>query len=141
MQITEVRIKLVSETTNPLAFACIEFDKSFVVHDLKVVKGAHRDVMFIAMPSRRKMDRCGRCGTKNHLRAAYCNHCGEHLDPERSPIVAGEKNHYYSDIGHPISSPCRRAIEAAVIEAYKRELEAAKLPGYVCRYEPATLEI
>lgn len=137
MQITEVRIKIIGGG-NPLAFACIEFDKSFVLHDLKVIRG--KSGIFVAMPSRRKTDRCPQCGTKNHLRAAYCNSCGTQLDPDRIGHDPESTNHLYSDIGHPIHSSCRQAISSAVIDEYHREQARSADPGYVSRYNPAWID-
>lgn len=130
MFITEVRIKLGSGA-NPMAFARIEFDRMFVLNDLKLISG--KTGCFVSMPSRRKTIRCHGCGTKNHLRANYCNNCGIKLRPlvERS-----EKSSLYSDIGHPITKECRAAINDAVYQAYLREVERSKHPGYVCQYAP-----
>jgi stage V sporulation protein G len=66
--ITEVRIKLVAENNERLmAFCSLTLDNAFVIRDLKIIEGTKG--LFVAMPSRKLTDRCGRCGCKNHLRA------------------------------------------------------------------------
>ena len=78
MVITEVRIKLVEENNERLmAFCSITLDNAFVIRDLKIIEGTKG--LFVAMPSRKLTDRCGRCGCKNHLRARFCNNCGGKL--------------------------------------------------------------
>src|SRR5579885_2523314 len=81
--ITEVRIKLCEENNERLlAFCSVTFDNAFVVRDLKIIEGTKG--MFVAMPSRKLTDRCGKCGCKNHLRARFCNSCGGRLDESRA---------------------------------------------------------
>ena len=83
-EITEVRVKLSADPRSKLkAFCSVTIDDAFVVRDLKVIEGGKGP--FVAMPSRKLSDHCSRCNHKNHLRAAYCNHCGAQLDPERAP--------------------------------------------------------
>ena len=61
MVITEVRIKLCEENNERLlAFCSVTFDNAFVVRDLKIIEGTKG--MFVAMPSRKLTDRCGKCG-------------------------------------------------------------------------------
>ena len=76
MVITEVRIKLMddsSENERLQAFCSVTFDDAYVVRDLKIIEGTEGS--FVAMPSRKLTDRCPGCGSKNHLRARYCNSC------------------------------------------------------------------
>ena len=78
MDITEVRVKLVANKDDRLkAFCSITIDKEFVVRDIKVIEGVNG--YFVAMPSRKMSDHCEKCGGKNHLRAKFCNNCGEKL--------------------------------------------------------------
>lgn len=134
MEITEVRIKLVQESQDRLlAFCSITFDHQFVVRDLKIIQGARGP--FVAMPSRKLMDRCRRCGGKNALRSAYCNHCGVRLGDDRAPKEADGRAKLYADIAHPINSDCREKIQSAVLEAFETEKILAQQPGYVCRYD------
>ncbi|MBX6315510.1 MAG: septation protein SpoVG family protein [Isosphaeraceae bacterium] len=137
MEITEVRIKLMEDNSGSnerlQAFCSITFDDMYVIRDLKIIEGAKG--FFVAMPSRKLTDRCSHCGTKNHLRARFCNQCGSRLDENRALRDAEGRAKLHADIAHPINSACREKIQAAVLAAYAEELERAKLPGYVSRYD------
>lgn len=134
MEITEIRIKLMEDQQERLqAFCSITFDQMFAIRDLKIIEGAKGS--FVAMPSRKLTDRCPNCGCKNHLRAGYCNQCGARLKEDRAPKDSEGRAKLYADIAHPINSRCRELIQARVIQAYLEEVEKAKLPGYVCRYD------
>ncbi|MBM3965458.1 MAG: stage V sporulation protein G [Planctomycetes bacterium] len=140
MEITEVRIKLMEESEDRLrAFCSITLDHCFVIRDLKIIEGTNGP--FVAMPSRKMSARCGRCGSKNHLRSHYCNQCGTRLrGPQDLRDVEGGANKLYADIAHPINQPCRDMIQQAVIREYSLELERAKQPGYVSRYDEEYLD-
>jgi len=132
--ITEVRIKLVEENNERLmAFCSVTLDNAFVIRDLKIIEGTKG--LFVAMPSRKLTDRCPRCGSKNHLRARYCNGCGNHLDENRAPRDHDGRAKLHADIAHPINSACREVMQAAIIKSYTDERERAKVPGYVCTYD------
>lgn len=134
MEITEVRIKLMNDPNERLmGFCSITLDGSFVIRDLKIIQGGKGS--FVAMPSRRLMDRCSRCHTKNHLRARYCNHCGEQLREDRSIKDVDGRAKLYADIAHPINCECREKIQAKVMEAFEQEKILAQQEGYVCRYD------
>jgi stage V sporulation protein G len=135
MEITEVRIKLMEESEDRLrAFCSITLDHCFVIRDLKIIEGTNGP--FVAMPSRKMSARCGRCGSKNHLRSHYCNQCGARLrGPQDLKEVEGGPNKLYADIAHPINQACRDMIQQAVIREYALELERAKQPGYKSRYD------
>ena len=134
MNITEVRIKLVDEPNERLlAFCSITVDGCFVIRDLKVIEGAHGP--FVAMPSRKLAYHCSSCRSKNHLRAGYCNECGATLAPPEVPTDREGRAKLYADIAHPINSECRELIQDAVVAAYDEEVELAKQPGYVSRYD------
>jgi stage V sporulation protein G len=134
VEITEVRIKLMDEPGERLkAFCSITFDDCFVVRDLKIIDGSNGP--FVAMPSRKLTSHCPRCGMKNHLRAGYCNQCGARLDETRAPKDADGRAKLYADIAHPINSHCREMIQQRVIHEYYGEIERAKQPGYVSRYD------
>lgn len=134
MEITEVRIKLVQESQDRLlAFCSITLDGAFVIRDLKIIQGTRN--AFVAMPSRKLMDRCRRCGGKNALRSSYCNQCGTRLAEDRAPRDTAGRAKLYADIAHPIHTDCREMIQAAVLKAYEEELIAAQSPGYICRYD------
>jgi stage V sporulation protein G len=131
MNITEVRIKLMEAAADRLrAFCSITFDNCFVVRDLKIIEG--NNGLFVAMPSRKIMVQCPQCGTKNHLRARYCNQCGGRVTSNAS---AESKSKLYADIAHPINVECREMIQGRVIKEFELETERAKLPGYVSRYD------
>ena len=137
MEITEVRIKLMEDNSGSnerlQAFCSITFDDMFVIRDLKIIEGAKG--FFVAMPSRKLTDRCNNCGTKNHLRSRFCNQCGSRLDENRALRDADGRAKLHADIAHPINSMCREKIQSAVLASYADELERAKQPGYVSRYD------
>jgi stage V sporulation protein G len=135
VDITEVRIKLMEESEDRLrAFCSITFDNCFVVRDLKIIEGSHGP--FVAMPSRKLSNRCARCGNKNHIRSNYCNNCGSRVREQRHSEDEAP-NKLYADVAHPINQSCRDLIQQHVVEEYHLELERAKLPGYVSRYDDA----
>ena len=129
MDITEVRVKLVDDQTDRLkAFCSITLDEKFVVRDLKVIEGTNG--LFVAMPSRKLADRCAKCGHKNHLRAKFCNECGQRLGENRMPKDANGRSKLHADIAHPINAACREEIQARVVAAFTTEAEASKSPDY-----------
>lgn len=139
MEITEVRIKLMEEPGERLkAFCSITFDDCFVVRDLKIIEGTSGP--FVAMPSRKLTSHCHRCSMKNHLRAGYCNQCGSKLEDGRAPKDADGRAKLYADIAHPINSDCREMIQERVIREFYGEIELAKQPGYVSRYDDFEFE-
>ena len=134
MEITEVRIKLMNDPQERLqAFCSITFDSCFVIRDLKIIEGTKGS--FVAMPSRKLMDRCPHCGMKNHLRSMHCNQCGSRLPEFRANKDDDGRAKLYADIAHPINSRCREMIQSQVIKAFHEEVERAKLPGYICTYD------
>ena len=136
MEITEVRIKLMEESEDRLrAFCSITFDNCFVVRDLKIIEGSQGP--FVAMPSRKLTFRCSRCGNKNHLRSNFCNQCGSRLRESREHREEEMPNKLYADVAHPINQACRDLIQARVVEEYILELDRAKQPGYLSRYDDA----
>ena len=54
MNITDVRIRKVSDEGKMKAIVSITFDDEFVVHDIKIIDGEKG--LFIAMPSRKAAD-------------------------------------------------------------------------------------
>lgn len=132
MDITEVRVKLMEDSDDRLqGFCSITFDDCFVVRDLKIIEGSNGP--FVAMPSRKLTSHCNKCGCKNHLRSAYCNHCGGRLKDDSRDHDGRSK--LYADIAHPINSECREMIQNHVIAEYRSERERAMQPGYVSRYD------
>jgi len=127
MEISEVRVKLVNDSTDRLkAYCSMTIEGCFVIRDLKVIDGTNG--LFVAMPSRKLAARCGGCGSKNHLRAKFCNECGHRLDEGRKPRALRSKLH--ADIAHPINAECRQFIQTRIIEEYEAELERAQDPDY-----------
>src|SRR6185295_7869073 len=122
MQVTEVRINLCGNGANRLkAFCSLTFDNTFVIRDVKLIDG--NDGLFLAMPSRKLCDHCRRCGEKNHLRARFCNNCGNRLNENR---YLQYQNHngasrlkLHADIAHPINADCREDLERRVLTAYQ----------------------
>ena len=51
MEITDVRIRKVSDEGKMKAVAYVTFDSEFVVHDIKIIDG--QNGLFVAMPSRK----------------------------------------------------------------------------------------
>lgn len=145
MHLTEVRINLCPDRHSRLkAFCSLTFDDTFVVRDVKLIDG--NEGLFLAMPSRKISDHCARCGEKNHLRARYCNNCGNRLNESRYLQYQNGNIHggagsgrfkLHADIAHPINARCREAIEQEVLLAYENEMERSKQPGYV----PPNLDI
>ncbi len=54
MDITDVRVRKVTEEGKMKAIVSVTFDNEFVVHDIKVIDG--QNGLFIAMPSRKMAD-------------------------------------------------------------------------------------
>lgn len=134
MEITEVRIKLMDDSDDRLqAFCSITVDGSFVIRDLKIIEGTNGP--FVAMPSRKLTSHCPQCGAKNHLRSSYCNQCGNRLKEDRTFRDHEGRTKLYADIAHPINSECREMIQQHVIAEYQSELERARQPGYISRYD------
>ncbi len=132
MEITEIRIKLMEDSEDRLrAFCSITIDNCFVVRDLKIIDGSNGP--FVAMPSRKLTGHCQRCRHKNHLRAAYCNHCGVKLSDGDSSFDSPQK--LYADVAHPINSECREMIQTAVVEEFEAELARSNQPDYRSRYD------
>lgn len=54
MQITDVRVRKITNEGKMKAIVSVTFDNAFVVHDIKVIDG--QNGLFIAMPSRKTPD-------------------------------------------------------------------------------------
>ncbi|OGZ66840.1 MAG: hypothetical protein A3C58_01180 [Candidatus Staskawiczbacteria bacterium RIFCSPHIGHO2_02_FULL_34_10] len=133
-KITEIRIKLMEDSSERLkAFCSITFEGNFVVHDLKVIES--NNGIIISMPSRKVMDKCPKCYSRNHLLARFCNQCGEKLKENRAICDTNGRPIIFSDLAHPITSHCRRTIEYYVLKAYYKEIEDSKQPDYISHYD------
>ncbi len=134
MEITEVRIKLMSDNAERLlAFCSMTIDGCFVVRDLKIIRGIKG--AFVAMPSRKLTDHCPSCHGKNALRSSYCSQCGLKQRDDRAVKGADGRAKLYADIAHPINSECRDLIQQRVLDEYEEEVYRSKQPGYTCRYD------
>lgn len=132
MEISEIRIKLLENQRDKLrAFASLTVDRCIVVRDIKVIEGPGG--LFVAMPSRKLMDRCFDCGGKNHLRARYCNDCGARLEEERGESDVRGRPRLYADIAHPIHQAARDFVQGSILSAYRTEIERSKQEGYVAQ--------
>lgn len=129
MEITETRVKLVGNRNDRLkAFCSITFDDNFVVRDLKIIEGTSG--FFVAMPSRKLTDRCPSCGSKNHLRAHYCNDCGNQLGDNRAGQDDNRSTKLHADIAHPVNTETRQIIQERVVKDFMEEVERSKEPDY-----------
>lgn len=129
MEITEVRVKLISNKDDRLkAFCSITMDNEFVVRDIKIIEGTNG--YFVAMPSRKMSDHCEKCGGKNHLRAKFCNNCGGSMPDDRARRDFKGRMKLHADIAHPINASCRQKIQEKVTTGFEEELEKSKEPGY-----------
>jgi stage V sporulation protein G len=129
MRITEVRVRLVTNKDDRLkAYCSMTLDDEFVVRDIKIIEGTGG--CFVSMPSRKITDHCRKCGGKNHLRAKYCNGCGNLLAKNRVRKDPQGKVKLHADIAHPINTKCRQRIQKRIVAAFTEELERSKLPGY-----------
>ena len=54
---------------------------------------------------------------------------------DRMPLDADGRAKLYADIAHPINSICREMIQDCVVREYEEEVERAKQPDYVSRYD------
>ena len=126
MEVTEVRVRLVhGDNAEKLrAFATITLDSEFVVRDVKVIDG--NNGLFVAMPSRKVTQRCGKCGSKNPVRSSFCSECGKRIHASQRPSPQeGGRMKIHVDVAHPITSKCRERMHEAVISAYEHALAEA----------------
>jgi len=129
MEISEVRVKLVANKDDRLkAFCSMTLDNDFVVRDIKIIEGTGG--LFVAMPSRKMSDHCNQCGSKNHLRAKFCNNCGAALAEDRAKKDIKGRMKLHADIAHPINAECRKRIQETIVAAFEQELEKSQQPGY-----------
>jgi stage V sporulation protein G len=120
IEVTEVRVKLAAEDDDKLLGYCsVTLNNAFVIKDLKIIQGD--DSPFIAMPSRKITDKCGKCGYKNHLRAKFCNECGNKLPGNRADTDARGRAKLHFDLVHPIRSEVRDYVHKAILDAYEKE--------------------
>ena len=139
MEITEVKISLKEGPDKKLkAYATMTFDNSFVVRNVKVIKGTKG--LFVAMPSRKLKESCPKCHHKNATRSRFCNQCGAALPMPQMSANPEERHSEHKDIAHPITLECREYIQKKVLDAYQAEAGGAgrtqELPPAPRREEP-----
>ena len=121
IEVTEVRVKLAGESDEKLLGYCsITINNAIVIKDLKIIQGD--TAPFVAMPSRKITDKCGKCGSKNHLRARFCNECGGKLKPNRAEVDARGRAKLHFDLVHPIRSDVRDYVHRKIVEAFESEM-------------------
>ena len=54
MQITDIRVRVLSKESKMKAVVSVTFDEAFVIHDIKVIEGEKG--LFVAMPSKKTPD-------------------------------------------------------------------------------------
>jgi stage V sporulation protein G len=129
MQITDVQVKLVTGRDAKLrAFCSMTLDNEFIVRDIKIIE--RDEGHLVAMPSRKMSDHCPQCGTKNHLRARYCNNCGAPFPENRAKVDSRGRVKLHADIAHPINADCRQRIQQTLLAAFQEELALSLQPGY-----------
>jgi stage V sporulation protein G len=132
VEISEIRIKLLDRQRDMLrAFASLTIENCLVIRDIKVIEGPAG--LFVAMPSRKLMDRCPECGGKNPLRARFCNECACPLELEREDRDIRGKPRLYADIAHPIHQAARDLVQGAILAAYRAEFARSQQEGYVAQ--------
>lgn len=136
MNITEVRIFPTKSKDGRLkAYATMTFDDWFVVRNVKIIQG--NTGLFVAMPSRKVMDPCPKCGFKNVRGSKFCNDCGGHIS--RPPVQSDDprkRQNEHMDIAHPIKQECRVYIQDKILDGFKKEMERKEKEGDA--YRPAT---
>lgn len=91
MDISEVRIRKVTQAGKLKAYVTVTFDNQFVVHNIKVIEGREGD--FIAMPSRQLAN-----GEFRDVAHPICSEFRDHLQQ-----VVMEA--YVSDVGDDTKTP------------------------------------
>lgn len=124
MEISDVRVRLVEDSNERLRAVCtVTLDNEFVIRDVKIVDGTHG--LFVAMPSRKLTVPCPKCRTQNHVRARFCNECGQKLPPARVPADENGREKAHRDVAHPITAEFRQTIQERVLAAYQAEFGQA----------------
>ncbi len=119
MRVTTVRIRMthpeILQRDNVEAFCTAIIDDALAVRDIKIIRG--KKGAFMAMPSRKKTERCKNCGCKNRFCAKFCGECGDNL-----PFVTlTDDESPYADVVFPVSSAARKILEDAIMDSYRQE--------------------
>jgi stage V sporulation protein G len=133
LKITEVRIFPTESKDGKLkAFATMTFDDWFVVRNVKVIAGTSG--LFVAMPSRKAVDPCPKCGFKNARGSRFCNQCGVEITLRVStPLAEEKKQGSHMDVAHPITQECRVYIQDQILHAFKGEKDKQCAEGSAYR--------
>ncbi|NQU95289.1 MAG: septation protein SpoVG family protein [Candidatus Omnitrophica bacterium] len=141
MEITEVKVILKEGPDKKLkAYATLTFDNSFVVRNVKIIKG--NKGLFVAMPSRKMREACPKCNYKNAIRSKFCNQCGSSFPAYDARTVSPEaRQSEHRDIAHPITLECREYIQKKVLTAYEAELgNSSEAPEVSAQAKPVSLK-
>jgi stage V sporulation protein G len=138
MNITEVRIFPTKSKDGRLkAYATMTFDDWFVIRNVKIIQG--NSSLFVAMPSRKAMDPCPRCGFKNVRGSKFCNDCGSGMSrPQGAHDDPKKRQSEHMDIAHPIKQECRVYIQDKILDSFKKEMDRKEREGE--SYRPASEE-
>jgi len=139
MNVTEVLVKLAGpDATNGVirAYCSVTIDDCFVIRDVRIIE-AREGHLIVAFPSKKISAPCHGCGRRNPLQSRFCNECGRRLHDQRILLTEEGRPKLYADIAHPIRTDLRERMNAAILDAYRNELEASKTPGHVSAYETA----
>ena len=115
MEVTECSVRLVKTETKLRAYATIVLDNELCIHSVRVIETP--DGILIAMPNDKMSSHCANCNENNHLRANYCNRCGNFLGGR-------DKQHpkLFADIVHPVRNELRLKINDVVITEYNVQM-------------------
>ncbi len=141
-EISEVRIRLVDQKQSDeslQAFVNITIDRALVIKDLKIILKSGKQ--FVAMPSRKIMDKCDGCGTKNHVRAHFCNDCGVPLADNRARKDTSGRSFLFTDTVHPIHAECRENFTFIILSAYQAAIRHRMETSLVTFNGPTILNI
>lgn len=110
---------------SPVLAFCTLLVGGLVIHDVKLLSSKSKKRYLVAMPNKRMTARCRNCNEKNHLKANYCNGCGDPFGPVPVEVDETGREQVYIDLVHPADQEARAAVHAAVVEAYERAVASA----------------
>jgi stage V sporulation protein G len=129
VKVTDVKIFLARNShPNFLCFCTIVLDDSILISGIRIIQ--REQGLFVAMPARKRTDKCHHCLGTNNMDAKYCSQCGRRLLPDRVPRFPDGRRNLYFDVVHPVNAECRSIVEQAVLEAYQKEVELSKTANY-----------
>ena len=127
--ITEVAIRLGTKNgkTGFLGEAEI-IVAGLILSKLKIIQGKER--VFIDFPEADVVDCCRNCNADNPVTRQYCGRCGNHLGSERYRYDRSGKPITKRHVIRPESGGVRIAVEAAILQVFRLEVQASQLPGW-----------